>query len=110
MTDVEVRLADPADYPALAALYAAWGYDGGLTPAEAVFVAYADGGTTPVGIVRRTREEGVVMLRGMQVAPAARRRGVGRRLLAAFAAHTDERVSCYCVPYRHLVGFYGAVG
>jgi predicted N-acetyltransferase YhbS len=43
------------------------------------------------------------------VAPAWRRRRIGRRLLRAFVAELG-REDCYCVPYTHLVTFYGADG
>ena len=108
MNDVAVRLAAPSEYAALAERYLAWGYAGGLAPAEAVFVAHR--GATPVGIVRRTREQGVLMLRGMQVAPDAQRQGIGRQLLAAFEDALDDREPCWCIPFAHLTRFYGMIG
>jgi predicted N-acetyltransferase YhbS len=49
------------------------------------------------------------MLRGLRVAPAWHRRRIGSRLLRAFVADLGDEV-CYCVPYTHLVPFYGEVG
>ena len=49
------------------------------------------------------------MLRGMHVAPDARGRSVGRRLLEAFVARING-LECYCLPYAHLVHFYGRQG
>ena len=62
-----------------------------------------------IGIVRLTTEEGVVVLRGMQVHPTFQRQGIGKRLLAAVAQELDGK-GCFCIPYAHLVGFYGGIG
>jgi GNAT superfamily N-acetyltransferase len=106
-SDVTIRIAAPAEYERVRATYAVWGYGGGVSPADVIYVA--ERGAELTGIVRRTREYGVTMLRGMQVAPTWRRRRIGTRLLRAFVADLrgDE---CYCVPYTHLITFYGAAG
>jgi GNAT superfamily N-acetyltransferase len=106
-SDVTIRVATPTDYERVRAAYAAWGYDGGVSPADVVYVA--ERGTELTGVVRRTREHGTTMLRGMQVAPAWRGRRIGRRLLQAFVADLPGE-ECYCVPYTRLITFYGAVG
>ena len=62
-----------------------------------------------VGIVRLVAEENVVVLRGMQVHSRFQRQGIGKRLLATVAQELDGR-SCFCIPYAHLVGFYGGIG
>ena len=49
------------------------------------------------------------MLRGMQVHPRFQRQGIGKRLLAAVAQARDGK-GCFCIPYAHLVGFYGGIG
>ena len=49
------------------------------------------------------------MLRGMQVHPRFQRQGIGKRLLAAVARELDGN-GCFCIPYAHLVGFYGGIG
>ena len=104
--DVAIRIAAPADYDRVRAAYAAWGYDGGLSADDTVYVA--ERGTELTAAVRRTREHGVTMLRGMHVAPTWQRRRIGSRLLRVFVASLREE--CYCVPYTHLITFYGAVG
>jgi predicted N-acetyltransferase YhbS len=107
MLDVTIRVAAQDEHARAAQAYEAWGYRGGVRPADAVYVAEAGGEL--VGVVRRTVEEGVTMLRGMQVAPEWRRRGIGTRLLRAFVA--DLRgAECWCVPYTHLTDFYGMEG
>ncbi|HEV3051784.1 MAG TPA: GNAT family N-acetyltransferase [Longimicrobium sp.] len=107
MSDVIIRVAAPEEHRRAAQAYEAWGYRGGVRPEDAVYVAEADGEL--VGVVRRTVEEGVTMLRGMQVAPEWRRRGIGMRLLQGFVADLGGR-ECWCIPYTHLTGFYGMEG
>jgi GNAT superfamily N-acetyltransferase len=107
MTDTTIRIARPEEHARALEAYEAWGYGGGVQPDDVVYLA--ESGGELVGIVRRTREHGVAMLRGMQVAPEWRGRGIGRLLLRALVAElgADE---CFCVPYTHLTGFYGAAG
>lgn len=104
---VVVRIADPAEHAALTALYREWGYRAGIGPGSTVYAALLNGET--VGLVRRTTEEGTTMLRGMYVHPAHRRRHVGEQLLTAFVADLPG-VDCYCIPFAHLVSFYGRAG
>lgn len=87
--------------------YAERRYGGGIRPEDALLLAEHDGEL--IGIVRLTTEEGVVVLRGMQVHPRFQRQGIGKRLLAAVAQELDGR-GCFCIPYAHLVGFYGGIG
>jgi GNAT superfamily N-acetyltransferase len=107
LPDTFVRLAAASEHAALAALYAAWGYRAGIAPADVVYVAERSG--TVVGIVRRSREDGLTMLRGMYVSPAARGTRVGTSLLAAFARDLGAG-DCYCIPFAHLTAFYGKAG
>src|SRR5207244_11618775 len=50
-----------------------------------------------------------VVLRGMQVHPRFQRQGIGKRLLETVAQERDGK-GCFCIPYPHLVGFYGGIG
>jgi predicted N-acetyltransferase YhbS len=105
---VTIRVARPEEHARAAQAYEAWGYRGGVRPEDVVYVAEADGEL--VGVVRRTVEDGgVTMLRGMQVAPEWRRRGIGMRLLQAFVADLGG-AECWCIPYTHLTDFYGTEG
>ena len=105
--DTSVRLAAASEYAALASLYEAWGYQAGIAADDMVYVAERMG--TVVGLVRRSREDGLTMLRGMYVGPSERRTRVGTALLAAFARDLGE-VECYCIPFAHLTRFYGRAG
>ena len=104
---VSVRIADPSQHGALTALYRGWGYRAGIAPGSIGYEAVLDGRT--VGLVRRTVEEGTTMLRGMFIDPEHRRMGIGERLLAAFVGDLPD-VDCLCLPFTHLVSFYGRGG
>jgi GNAT superfamily N-acetyltransferase len=107
MSDEIIRIARSEEYAHVLQTYEAWGYGGGVQPDDRIYIAEVDGELA--GIVRRTREHGVTMLRGMQVAPERRGRGIGWRMLQALVAELggDE---CFCVPYTHLTGLYGSAG
>jgi predicted N-acetyltransferase YhbS len=105
--DIRVRMATAADIAAVHALYAAGGYGGGVHAGDMVIVATV--GSDVVGVVRLCTEHGVTVLRGMQVASAHRGCGLGRALLEACAAALGGQPA-YCLPYAHLVGFYGSIG
>jgi len=107
MSQTSVRCADPAEHSALTALYEAWGYQAGIAPTDVVYVA--ERSELIVGIVRRSREEGFTLLRGMYVEPSARSTGIGTLLLAAFARDLGEQ-ACFCIPFAHLTEFYRREG
>ena len=102
-----VRVAMASEYPRLIALYETWGYQGGIAPDDVVFVA--EQADEVVGLVRRAAEGGIIMLRGMYVAPEVRHSGVGTRLLGAFVDHLYG-TECFCIPFAHLTAFYQRVG
>jgi GNAT superfamily N-acetyltransferase len=104
---IEVRRAMAEDISRALKFYAERRYGGGIRPEHAVLLAERDGEL--VGIVRLAAEEGVVVLRGMQVHPRFQRQGIGRRLLATVAQELDGR-GCFCIPNAHLVGFYRGIG
>jgi N-acetylglutamate synthase-like GNAT family acetyltransferase len=104
---VEIRHATAEDIARAANFHAERRYGGGIRPEDSVLLAEHDGEL--VGIVRLTAEEGVVVLRGMQIHPMFQRQGIGKRLLATVAQELDGR-DCFCIPYAHLVGFYGGIG
>ena len=105
--ETTVRLATASEYASLAALYETWGYRAGIAAADVVYVA--ERSEAVVGIVRRSREEGLTMLRGMYVSPSARRTRVGTLLLFALVRDLGEE-DCHCIPFAHLTPFYGRAG
>lgn len=107
MKDVIIRVAGWHELERVRGLYQEWGYNGGAEPSNTVLLAERNGEI--LGIVRCTFEDGVVMLRGMQVASTAQRLGIGTMLLDAFLQQLGDR-ECYCIPYAHLIAFYGRAG
>src|SRR6476469_10189633 len=104
---IEVRRAMAEEISRVLKFYVERRYGGGIRPEDALLLAEHDGEL--IGIVRLTTEEGVVVLRRMQVHPRFQRQGIGKRLLAAVAPDLDGKC-CFCIPYAHLVGFYGGIG
>ncbi len=104
---MKIGLATPSDYEDIAALYAEAGYGASPDPADLVIVAKSDGQLA--GVVRLCQEHGVTVLRGMQIRIDLQRQGIGAKMLAVCWAYLDQRES-YCLPYSHLVSFYGAAG
>jgi GNAT superfamily N-acetyltransferase len=107
MSDITFRVAALAEHTRVQAAYAAWGYRGGVSPNDTLYVAEFNGEF--VAAVRRTQEHALVLLRGMQVAPEHQRTGIGTRLLGMFVEHLHDE-TCYCVPYQFLRAFYSRAG
>ena len=112
MTSVTTRVVMPPEIDRALKYYAAWGYAGGVNPADVVLLAERD--AEWLGLVRVASENGVLVLRGMQVRPDVRRQGIGTRLLDAVTAwldlSTNAQAACYGVPYVYLLEFYGRGG
>ncbi len=87
--------------------YEKWGYGGGLKAEDTVWLAEA--ASELIGVVRIAPEENVLVLRRMRIAEPWQRRGVGSKMLFAVAEWLASR-ECYCLPYAHLVAFYGQIG
>jgi GNAT superfamily N-acetyltransferase len=100
---IEVRTATPADHASILHAYGIWGYRGGLTPADSVFMAFQ--GDTLIGLVRMVPEASTIVLRGMHIHPDYRRQGIGTQLLQSAMMWLGKQ-ECYCLPYPHLVEFY----
>ena len=101
-----MRLGSAGDLPGVVELYREWRYRGGVQPEDRLVVAEYQGRI--VGVVRLTREHGHTMLRGMRVQPPYQRSGVGTRMLRLFEQQLEAE--CLCVPFAHLLGFYGQIG
>jgi len=104
---IEIRRAMAEDISRVVNFYAERRYGGEIRPEDAMLLAECDGEL--VGIVRLAAEEGVMVLRGMQVHPRFQRKGIGKKLLATVLQDLDGR-DCFCIPYAHLAGFYGGIG
>ncbi len=97
----------PLDLGQITRTYESWGYSGGIKPEDTAWLALS--GDELVGIVRVAPEKGTLVLRGMCIAEGWQRQGIGKRLLDAIAVWLENR-ECYCVPYNHLLAFYGRIG
>ena len=106
-SEAQIRIARPDEYSRVLAVYAARGYRRTIDPTDTVWLA--ENGGEAVGIARVAAEQGILVLRGMRIAEHARRQRLGTRMLKAIAKWLQDR-ECYCVPYPHLVGFYGQIG
>jgi GNAT superfamily N-acetyltransferase len=92
--DITFRIARSREYPRIAEMYAGWGYRGDVSPEDVLYVA--ERGTQLVAAVRRTQEHELVLLRGLYVAPALQRRGIGSRLLDAFVNDLKDMRATAC--------------
>ena len=101
----DVRIATHSELSEVESLYAICGYRGGVDAADTTFLARSQGQL--VGAVRICAEHGTIVLRGMHVLPLFQRQGAGSQLLAATIPLLNKGPS-YCLPYSHLVGFYGS--
>lgn len=101
-----IRFAEKNEYPAVVAHYQLCHYTAGLSEDDQVVIAIED---EIVGAVRIASENNVKVLRGMQIAPDWQREGIGSNMLLFLAEHIDL-TDCYCLPYRHLIKFYGLIG
>jgi len=104
---MEYASSTAGDLAWLRAFYTGCGYNLDVDPAD--FVAYCHDDDATVGVGRLAVENGVVVLRGMQVLEAFRGRGLGTRLLEMLGAELHGRES-YCLPYTNLLEFYGQAG
>lgn len=98
-----VSVASPAEIPDVVALYEACNYHAAVGIADTTLICRAE--RQVVAAVRLVREEGVIVLRGMQVLRSHQRQGIGAALLRACIPIIEERTT-YCLPYAHLVPFY----
>ena len=104
---VTIRMAHSNDLSRMLAAYQAWDYGGGIALDDTAWLAEV--GEELIGVVRIAPESGALVLRGMRIAEQWRGRGVGSQMLHIVAAWLGKR-ECYCVPYAHLVDFYGQIG
>lgn len=101
-----IRFAEIDEYPEVAIHYKTCNYNGGLQDTDKVVIATDK---QIIGAVRMCTENGINVLRGMQVKPQWQRKGIGSAMLKFLADHLDMD-GCYCLPFKHLKLFYGAIG
>lgn len=102
-----VRRARPDEFNEVMEFLRENGYPLEVNPADTFYAAIDQG--VMVGVVRLAREFGITVLRGMRVAPSHQRRGIGTRLIRLLEEDLNG-TECYCIPYAHLIEFYGQIG
>jgi len=91
----------------LQAFYTSVGYNAAITE-NCVLVSARSAGEV-VGLVRLAFEDGFQLLRGMMIAPAWQRKGIGTRMLHRLSEFMGSQ-AVYCLSHPWLEGFYGQVG
>ncbi len=97
----------PSQLPEAKTFYKSANYHAPLTSKDIFFAAYDS--DTMVGLVRLTHEEGVHVLRGMQVKPAYQFLGIGTHLIRMLETTINQQ-GCFCIPHAWLDKFYGQIG
>ncbi len=87
--------------------YSSVDYKTPISPSASVFAAYID--QDIVGLVRLEQELGYLVLRGMMIAKAQQRKGLGSRMLNKLEKEIGS-VDCFCLPHDWLIAFYGQIG
>jgi hypothetical protein len=103
---LEPRRMPPEDHDGLTRFFRASGYPVRVDPTIA-WGAWR--GSELAACVALSLEEGTWVLRGPEVVVDERRRGIGKRLLAAAAPELANRTT-FCVAYSHLQRMYSSVG
>lgn len=104
---ISIERCGARNFREVAEFYGRCGYTGGIQPSDTVFIA-RDAGEI-IGAARLSIENGILVLRGMQVAKHRQRQGVGKRILAILDKSIGNQ-ECFCIPYAHLEKFYGEIG
>ena len=104
---MEYRTNEAKNLQWLDTFYASCGYGGRVDPDDVV--VYAADNEKPIGVGRLSVDNGVVVLRGMQVIEKYRGRGIGTSLLNGLVEELHGR-ECFCLSYTHLLGFYHKAG
>ena len=93
----------------LSDFYMRCGYGGDFSPNDEVF--YAKDGNQFIAVVRLALEEGIYILRGMQVLPCLRGNKIGVQLLSYMMENLPAQGrTLFCLPHSHLTAFYERAG
>ena len=101
------RTLQPEEFESIGSFYGKNQYRAAIEPCDLFIVAEESGAIRAA--VRLCHQEGILLLRGMRVAPAFQRRGIGSHLLR-FVESTIADEVCYCIPHTYLRSFYGRIG
>src|SRR5262249_50613077 len=103
---ITIKKLNGDDLSEISKFYLSVGYNKPLQAENSFYGAFDD--FEMIGLVRLAIEEGVHVLRGMQIKPEYQFFGTGTRLIESLAA--DLSGDCYCIPHGWLAKFYGQIG
>jgi phosphoglycolate phosphatase len=104
---IEIRKLTTADFEKAQRFYESVDYFQKLDPENLFYGAFHN--KEMVGVVRLAYENGVCVLRGMQVRANYQFLGIGTRLIKALETEITS-TDCFCLPYKWLEKFYGQIG
>ena len=97
-----------ADKQAIVDFYKTCDYEYHPKDSETIITAINDHNEI-VGVVRLSKEENILHLRGMQVDSKLQKQGIGTQMLQKVAELIKDD-TCYLVGYPHLKNFYEKIG
>ena len=101
------HLVLPAHITQAQDFYASLGYQIQIQSSDYVVAAFDN--DQIIGVVRLSFDEGTITLRGMMIAPAYQRQGIGTMLIKSLEPTIGTK-TCWCIPHGWLEGFYGQIG
>lgn len=104
---ISFSIATSDQHEQIHALYEECGYHGGFHANDLILVAQEFGRL--IGAVRLCVEQGLTLLRGFFILPSHQGKGIGSQMLQELVPHIGIH-TCYCIPFDHLVKFYGVAG
>jgi N-acetylglutamate synthase-like GNAT family acetyltransferase len=105
--NVKIRQANADELEKVNAFYKSCGYYASANPADVAYVAEDE--DSIIGAVRLSIENKIPVLRGMFVDKKYQRKGIGKLMLFHFEKALPNQ-DCFCLPFSHLVDFYGIIG
>ncbi|MET0752366.1 MAG: GNAT family N-acetyltransferase, partial [Pyrinomonadaceae bacterium] len=105
--NVRIRRANADELEKVNAFYKSCGYYASANSEDVAFIAEDE--NSIIGAVRLSIENEIPVLRGMFVDKKHQRKGIGKLMLFHFEKALPNQ-DCYCLPYAHLLDFYGIIG
>ena len=106
---MELLKAQAHELPHLTDFYIESGYGCTFNSDDTVFYVLQD--NKLCAVARIASEQGIQVLRGMQVLPHLRGQRIGKKLLKYMMSKlSSNQLPCYCLPHSYLINFYGEAG
>lgn len=106
LKNISIHYGQASELVEIQEFYTKQGYQSAIDDATKVLVARDS--EKIAGVVRLVCEEGVLVLRGMQIHQDYQRIGLGHLMLRILEYRFEDN-EVYCLPYDHLEEFYGLV-